>query len=93
MIPLLHAYLCLDDETVFDGGSSPRVCPTCAGRYVVPIARWLNRPLVLSPREVQALSPMERLRQTTLTAGVVLDKIAAELVARHEKKRRPEVGA
>jgi hypothetical protein len=48
MFPLTRAFLCLDDDTVFEGGE---VCPRCAGRYVVPIGRWLNRPFVISPRE------------------------------------------
>jgi hypothetical protein len=41
-IPLARAYVCLDCEIVVQP-SEWQICPLCAGRYLFPIARWLNR--------------------------------------------------
>ena len=68
MIPLLRAYLCLDCDVCFDGGPAPLVCPQCAGRIAVPIARWLNRPTVITAREVLALA--DELSKEQLEADV-----------------------
>jgi len=42
MIALARAYLCLDEDALFDGSASGR-CPSCGSAAIESIARWLNR--------------------------------------------------